>query len=396
MPVTAGTDETSSGATLEIVDAITDEIRKSGPVTFARFMELALYHPETGYYTRPRTGQSGPAGPEGDFLTAPTAEPLFAQTVGRLLERLTQRLDTPITLVEVGAGEGVFLERLLSALGGRARAVLGRVVAIEAAEWARQRVAERCAGVEVGTGHESLERPDGPAVLFASELYDAVPAHRVTVVSEGGELVLREYHVVAATDGFDFVLLPPSSDALAAYLLDHGIVLEEGQVAELRPGVQELHEGLLRWCGADGLALLVEYGYPARQLYNARARRRGTLVGYRAHALVEDVLAEPGSIDLTAHVNLDDLSRAASLLGWSEVGRQPLGAFLALHGALDLLPSTTREAGALSAEEWAVLGGAKRLLSPAGMGSDLKVVVQGVGRLWHTYREIATLPPVDA
>jgi len=378
------------------VEAIREEVRRSGPITFARFMELALYQPEAGYYTRPRIDEPGPAGPEGDFLTAPTAEPLFARTMARLLTRLRERIGRAMTMVEIGAGEGVFLERLLGSLGDGSRTILARLVAVEAGEWARERVAGRCAEVEVAASLDELERAQGPVVVFASELYDAVPAHRVTVVSERDELVLREFHVTVEDGRYGWVLLPPSSDDLAAYLLDHGIVLEEGQVAEIRPGVRAMHEGLLRWCGADSLVLLVEYGYPARQLYNARARRRGTLVGYRAQALVEDVLADPGRVDITAHVNLDDLSRAASLLGWREAGRQPLGAFLALHGALDLLPPAVRDAGALTPEQWAVLGGAKRLLSPAGMGSDLKVVVQGVGMLWHAYRELATLPPVDA
>lgn len=380
----------------EGVDAISEEIRRAGPIPFARFMELALYHPEHGYYTRPRGEAPGPAGAEGDFLTAPTAEPLFAQTVAQLLTGLAERSRRALTLVEMGAGEGIFLERLFAALGPRRPEILRRVVAIDAGSWAQQRIAQRCGDVEVARALDDLARPDGPVLLFASELYDAIPAHRVTVVSEKGELVLREYHVDERDGRFVWVLREPSCAELASHLLEHGILLEEDQIAEVRPGVQAMHEGLLRWCGGDGLCLLIEYGYPARQLFNPRARRRGTLVGYRAHAIVEDVLDAPGSIDITAHVNLDDVSRAASRLGWSEVGRQPLGAFLALHGALDLLPTAGSEARALTPEEWAVLGGAKRLLSPAGMGSDLKVVVQGVGRIWHAYGELATLPPVDA
>lgn len=378
------------------MDVIREEIERSGPITFARFMELALFDAEAGYYTRDRGDGPGPAGAGGDFLTAPTAEPLFARTLARVAEQLAARRGQPSTLLELGAGDGTFLSRLIAALGPARDAALARVVAVEAGEWARGRIRQRCEGVEVAAGIEGVAPPEGPALLFASELYDAVPVHRVTVVRDAGELVLREYHVAIGAGGFVWVLLPPATDEVAAYLNEHAIALEEGQTAEVRPQLAEMHARFLRWCGGDGLAVLVEYGYPARQLYNARARRRGTLVGYRSHAVLEDVLVAPGRTDITAHVNFDDLSRAAARLGWAEADRQPLGAFLALHGALELLPQAVSSARALRPEEWAALGGAKRLLSPVGMGSDLKVVVQGNGRLWHAYRELATPPPVDA
>ena len=85
-------------------------------VSFKDFMELALYHPEAGYYTRPRPA-AGPVGPRGDFITAPTAAPLLADTVARLLRRLAAACGEPVVFVELAAGEGLFLERLCGAAG---------------------------------------------------------------------------------------------------------------------------------------------------------------------------------------------------------------------------------------------------------------------------------------
>jgi SAM-dependent MidA family methyltransferase len=378
------------------VNALEAEIARAGKVTFARFMQLALYHPRFGYYTKPRRG-SGPVGPAGDFLTAPTAEPLFAATMARLLRRLAERLGEAITWVELGAGEGILAARLLDELGTEGRGCLRHVAAVEVAGWARERLAARCPGVQVAATLDEVARPSGAALLFASELYDALPAHRVTVVRDSDELVLREFMVGAGADGaLTWDLGPLSSETLAAYLHDNGIVLEEGQVAELRPQVEELHARTLRWCGEDGLVVVVEYGYPARQLYNPRGRRHGTLVGYRAHTVVEDVLMEPGEIDITAHVNLDDLQRAAVAVGWERGGLYPLGAFLTLVGAVELLPEKVSTGAPLSPRDWAALGGAKRLLSPVGMGGDLKALVQGTGRIWQAYQTVAALPPVEA
>jgi len=360
-------------------------------MSFREFMELALYHPALGYYTRVRSGP-GPVGAQGDFVTAPTATPIFATTLARLLDRLAERAGRGLTLVELGAGEGFFLGGVVPAVRN---GTLQRVVAVEVAPWARERVAARCPGAEVAERLDQVPRPAGPVVLFACELYDALPVHRVTVVRRGDQLVLQEFFVEAGPGGqLAWVLGEPETPAVAAYLHETGIVLEEEQVAELRPALRGIHAGHLAWCGGSAVALIVDYGHPARRLYDPRARRHGSLVGYRGHRPVHDVLAQPGETDITAHVNFDDLEGAAGDVGWERGEVLPLGLFLALHGAVELLPSG--RSGALSPSEWATLSAAKRLLVPSGMGSDLKVLVQGRGSLWQHYLALATPPPWEA
>ena len=378
------------------MNPIVAAVAARGRVTFADFMALALYHPEGGFYTRERSG-AGPAGPRGDFLTAPTATPLFALTLALLLERLGGLLGQGVTFVELGAGEGLLLEAVEAGLGEARDAAVTRVVAVEVAQWARGRVRERCPRAEVVARLEDAPTPRGPVVLFASELYDALPVHRVTVVRRAGELRLAEHHVEAdGRGGLRLVVDELSTDAIAHYLAAHTVVLEEGQIAEVRLGAESLHRDHVRWCGTEGVALVLDYGYPARQLYNARGRRRGTLVGYREHKSVEDPLERPGEVDLTAHVNFDDLERAAAACGWERGELRAVGSFLALHGAVDLLPAAAASGAPLTAEEWAELATAKKLLVPAGMGADLKVLAQGRGRAWHAYRKLATPPLLEA
>jgi SAM-dependent MidA family methyltransferase len=373
------------------VNGIVAEVARRGRVSFRTFMELALYHPRCGYYTRPRRGP-GPVGPEGDFITAPTASPLFVATLARLFDTLAERLECGLTLLELGAGEGVFLESLTRAVRPT---TLARVVAVEIAPWARQRALRCCRNAEVVGGLEEVERPTGSVVLFASELYDALPVHRVTMARVGGQLVLQEYFVEVASDGrLVWVCDTPESGEVATYLHESGIVLEEGQVAEVRPELRKIHARNLAWCGRDALALVVEYGHPARRLFDARSRRHGSLVAYTGHRLVRDVLSEPGRLDITAHVNFDDLEGAAADVGWDRGELRPLGLFLALHGAVSLLPS--RKNGPLTPAEWAALAAAKKLLVPAGMASDLKVLAQGKGRVWRHYLAAATPPPMEA
>ena len=374
------------------MNAIVAEVRRRGRVSFAEFMSLALYHPEAGYYTKPRPGP-GPAGSGGDFLTAPTASPVFARTIAALVGGLEGALGEALTFVELGSGEGLFLAPFLAALPESGANGARRVIAVEAAAWARARIAERCPGVEVVAALAAARWAEGPVVLFASELYDALPAHRVTV-HDGA---LAEFFVEADARGeLCWRLGEPSAPEILSYLGECGLTLAEGQVAEIRPAVRGIHAGHLSWCGHGGVALILDYGHPGRRLYDPRARRRGSLVGYRNHALVDDVLVDPGQVDITAHVNFDDLEHGASDAGWERGELRPLGLFLTSHGALSQLPPAVRRGEPLTPLEWGELGEVKRLLTPVGMGADLKVLAQGRGRAWQAYLRLAAPPPADA
>jgi SAM-dependent MidA family methyltransferase len=379
------------------VNAVIAEVRRRKRVTFAEFMELALYHPSAGYYTRRRRRKAGTAGKAGDFLTAPTVSPLFTRTLGALINELSATLGGPVSLVELGAGEGSFLSGVLAVTGPIGMGAVRRAVAVERGEWARRRLAARCPGAEVAGVLAERPRPSGPVVLFASELYDALPVNRVTMAVDGERRALKEYFVEVGPGGrLRYALRDPSTPAITAYLRDANVFLDDGQVAEVRPGLRSTHANALAWCGHDGVALIVDYGHPARKLYDARARRQGSLVGYRAHAMVLDVLRSPGEIDITAHVCFDDLEQAAADVGWERGELRPLGSFLALHGALRFLPPAAAAGDRLSPDEWAELSAAKRLLVPDGMASDLKVLAQGRGRSWQAYSKLATPPLLEA
>ena len=195
-----------------------------------------------------------------------------------------------------------------------------------------------------------------------------------------------------------WVLDEPEDGGVEAYLSEHAVSLEEGQVAEVRESVRSLHSSHLAWCGRNAVALILDYGYPARKLYNPRGRRGGSLTGYREHRRVpwQELLEAPGEVDITAHVNFDDLEGAAAEVGWDTGEVRPMAGFLALHGATELLPERCRTGEPLGASEWAELAAAKRLLVPAGMGVDLKVLAQGSGMAWRAYRRLATSPPQGA
>lgn len=340
-------------------------------LTFAAFMELALYHEHLGYYCR--SARPFPAGPAGDFVTAPSLGPVFAGVLASALASLSQAVGQPLTFLDLGAGEGSLLRGLAQSFQ---EGLFRRAVAVERSPAGRQRLAAMCPWAEVVCALADAAPAEGPAVVVASEFYDAQPCHLV----EQGPQGLEELYVTVDREGrLSWAKGAPSTPALASYLAKHGVALEVGQRAELRPQVEGLHRQLLAWAGREALVLVVDYGYPAGRLYNAKARRGGSLVGYRQHQLVREVLQAPGEVDITAHVNWDDLLAAAGGLGFQSRAPEPLALFLVRMGVLRAFPS--KQEGSLP---WEV----KALLNPAGMGSELKVLAQGKGRIWEAFLQL--------
>jgi len=344
-------------------------------------MELALYQPEHGYYT---SGKS-PWGRDGDYLTAPTASPWYGTTVAGLLTELSTRSGRRCRLVDLAAGDGSFLASILMALGDRAVDVLTGVTAVERSPAMRKRIERRVDGAVVAVrvsdqvGDKGAER----IVVHASELYDAMPVHLVEQTAAG----LVEFTVVETEVGLDWGRRRAGSD-LEGYFLRHGVELECGQIAEINPAAEFAHRELLETC-REGVTLVLDYGYEANRLYDPRGRRYGSLVSYREHKVGRELLDSPGEQDLTAHVNWDDLRLAAADCGWEEVGLMPLAEFLVRAG----IGKRVDEAGFgmeadLDAETFTARQEIKRLLDPEGMGSDLKMLVQGKGELGELAAEI--------
>ena len=352
-----------------------------GEVDFHRFMELALYHPTHGYYTSSGT----PWGKDADFLTAPTVSGWYGVVVAGLLSGVSTRLGEAFQLVDLAAGDGSFLSSVTAALGGRTRHVLTRTLAVERSPLRRRQIAARfdAADVDVLTSDAVPEAVVGPAVVHASELYDAMPVHRVLATSDG----LVELVVGAIGDRLEW-RRQPAPTALADYLANHQVELADGQIAEINLEAEPYHQGVLSRIG-EGIVLVLDYGYPAARLYDRRGRGRGSLATYHRHELGTDPLESPGERDITAHVNFDDLRSAAARCGWSEIGLLPLAEFLVRAGLGEILEA--RGLGmeaALDADTVSARQEIKQLVDPEGMGSDLKMLVQGKGRLGEIAAEI--------
>jgi len=352
-----------------LVERIAGEIRRSGPMPFARFMEIALYEPEAGYYTANRGEDEVAAGPgrAGDFLTAPEGHPIFGWAIARHLESLWEAVGRPARFVvrEYGAGTGALAAGILDGLR-RTDSALQEAIRYQAVDASEARLAllrQRLGAAGLAASLEPFDlRPEAGAIV-ANELLDALPVHRVEGGPDGA--LLERFVTLAEDGGFDTSLGPPSTPALAARLLAEGIELAPGQPAEvclaIDAWVADATAGL-----AAGELLLIDYGYPAAELY--RPERGSTLRAYHRHRVHADPLVAIGRQDLTAHVDLTAVGRAAVAAGLAPIGTTTQARFLAALGAGELLVElqsdrTTDLAGYLEAKSALV-----RMLDPRVTG----------------------------
>jgi SAM-dependent MidA family methyltransferase len=352
------------------------EIDRDGPITFARFMELALYDPDGGYY---RAAAARP-GRGGDFLTAPETHPIFGAALARGLTEIWERLGRPAPFVlrEFGAGTGALIQAILDRLAldrsGLEDAI--RYDAIEAEPRRLEAIAARLSGM----GREDVLVAPGASgepitgAVVANEVLDALPTHRVVV--RAGRL--RE--VLTGSRGGQFIDVDadPTTPALAARLADEGVVLTDGQRGEVCLAV----DGWVASAAAGlhrGLLLLIDYGYPAAELYDAGRRRDGTLRAYLRQRVHDDPYRHVGRQDLTAHVDVTAVERAAKRAGLSHLGTTTQAEFLVGLGTQDLLQAVQADPGTTMEVYLELRSALLRLLDPAAMG---RFRVMGFGRSW--------------
>lgn len=347
-------------------ELIADRIRTSGPISFAEFMELSLYHPELGYYAR-AARQTGRA---GDFFTSVDVGPVFGRLLAKQFAemwRVQATIQSPesevFDLVEAGAGNGRLSRDILDA-AQRSDPGFYSAITLSLVE---SSPAARAAQRDTLGPHAALLKYSDAAlpaeihgVLFANELLDALPTHAVVM----GENGLREVFVDVADRQFVERLRDPSSPRLVEYLSRAGAVMHKGARAEVNLAAEDWMKRATTAL-QQGFLVLIDYGHDEAELYGG-AHATGTLTSFRQHTQFADVLQSPGECDITAHVDLTAVTRTAMGGGVEVLGRLDQTYFLLGLGIEDLETLSFRQRL-----------GMKTLLLPGGLGSTHKVLIFG-------------------
>lgn len=352
-----------------------ERIRREGAIPFRDWMAAALYDEREGYYSRRDLERWGRA---GDYRTAPERSPLFAATFARYFARLYEELGAPHewTIFEAGAGAGHFARGVLETLRRDDPHILAatRYVIDERSADARARARQRLnefAGRIAFQKLAGIKEPAGIGIVFANELLDAFPVHRV-VLREGK---LFEFYVgLDEKDGFVWLEREPSTPRLPAYFESAGVELAEGQRAEVN---LEIAEWMKRAASVfkRGWLVLVDYGDEARELFGAPHRRKGTLRAFHQHHFADDLLARPGEQDLTTTIDWSNVLALGATLGLRAICFERQDEFLLRAGLLDQLERMAVEATDGTAA-LILRSSVRELILPGGMSESFRVLVQ--------------------
>lgn len=341
-------------------DIIGEQIRRDGPISFARFVELALYEPEAGYYA------SGAArvGRAGDFYTSVSVGSAFGKALGCHFENVWEALGKPaeFVVVEQGANDARLAYDVLTQVEEPFRSALRyRIVepvpALRAAQ--EVRLAECRDQVEWVTSLGEL--PPFRGIHFSNELIDALPFHILRSTGSGWE------ELKVALEGEDLVFAPAPLDEEMTREAARLPARPEGYLCEVRPQARQwLREVSDRL--ETGWVLVIDYGRSREELL-APHREKGSLACYQSHKRDEAPLVDVGQKDITADVNFSDLAEEGIRLGLTVDGFTDQHHFLV--GAMEKLLRS--DSGAAPDRDQArFLSQLKSLLHPETMGTQFR------------------------
>ena len=360
---------------MSVRDVIAEEIRVCGAIPFSRYMELCLYHPTLGYYSRAQQK----FGKGGDFYTASDVHAIYGRLMARQFEEMWRAMDRParLNIVELGPGRGLFAQDVLAWVGKKFRpfAAALRYVLMESSPTLQANLGERFRA-ELSTGQvetcEGLEHVPYAenAIIFANEFFDAVP---VEVIGSRGELR------VSLDDTGNFVerFVAPSSE-VGDFLDGYGLRPQAKERTEAAPRIQAIIRQMMA-SFQRGFCVIVDYGYTRNEL--VAGRHLDTVRAFRNHRMNANIFDAPGEQDITADVNFSAVAEIATSNGAVAMPLLTQSQFLLGIGEQTQFADVFEEC-VLPQERTKRALQLKHLVTPAGMGEAFHVLLlaKGVAR----------------
>lgn len=353
---------------MSLIDSLKETLVNDKTLSFAEYMQHALYHPQFGYYT------SGlqKIGAKGDFVTAPELSSLFGYTVAHQCQKQLQRLKSPV-LFEFGAGSGKLCVDLLTELESL-NALPEQYFILEVSADLQARQKEKIYAEIPHLANRVtwlFSWPDKPfqGVIIANEVLDAMPVHRFLYTQEG---VFESYVELDEQNLFKESFEPCQNNILASYIkkaISHDVRPYQSEVNLFLPGWMIQCAKMLE----QGMMLIFDYGFPRHEFYHPD-RTTGTLMCHYQHRAHPNPFAHPGEEDITAHVDFTHVAESAQDAGFDVMGYTSQAAFLMGNGILERL-AKIEDDKQLYREKQVV----KQLLQENEMGEIFKVMALAKG-----------------
>lgn len=346
----------------KLIASIQDEIDRQGAISFARYMELALYAPGLGYYS----AGSHKFGKGGDFVTAPEISPLFSRCIARQCQQVLSVLKHG-DILELGAGSGAMAVGILAELEQQ-HCLPEHYYILEPSADLKQRQQQL---IQARLPHlyqrviwlDTLESLKLRGIILANEVLDALPVHKFRITADG----LQEFFITREQEKLVWQLGKPQQAVK--------IAIEQLQITLTENYESEINLLLPSWINSlqaillQGLILLVDYGFPRHEYYHPD-RDRGTLMCHYQHLAHDNPLIFPGLQDITAHVDFTAVAAAALAHDLIVAGYTAQAYFLLSCGITTMLEQLPDD----DKIKLSAIQQIKQLTSPHEMGELFKVM----------------------
>ena len=337
-------------------------------ITYAEYIKIALYHPEQGYYMK----NDEKIGRTGDFITTSNISNIYGKLFAKWYAETHVKYNLPAAVCEIGGGTGRFAKAFLEGWNQYSSIPLTYTL-IESSPYHRQLQNEMLMEYKHFTQHKDIgEIGDFTGLVFSNELFDAFPVH----VIEKKDAVLFEVMITSAEDGvLKEILVPLESQKILNFIEKHEIDLKNGQRIEIPVEMEEMVRKISNML-MQGIVVTVDYGY-TKEEWQKPERQKGSLRGFYRQQMYEDVLHNPGMMDITSHVHFDALFRSGVDNGLKFIAKYRQDEFFIKVGILDELSESydPNPFSETSKRNRAI----KSLVLPGGMSSAFHVIVQEKG-----------------
>ena len=345
----------------ELKKYLIGRIKQEGPLTIAQYMNLSLYHSEFGYY---RT--VNPIGHNGDFVTSPEISQMFGEIIGVCFMELWQRMGRPpnIHLIELGPGQGTLIQDFLRAISPEFKNAID-LHFVDVSPILKEEQRHRLEHPRI-TWHDDIEAAfvscqKSPTLIIANEFFDALPIHQYIMTTYGWAERVIAY--TEETNRFSYTTNPLTANDCEKLALPKN--LKQGSIFEVCHGARYMTSVMAQHlCRQGGAGLVIDYGH-------IRSAAGDTLQAVRQHSY-HDILVDPGTADLTAHVDFEALQNIARDQGATIYGPTTQGSFLSELG-IDIRAGKIKQVASL--EQITEIDRAlHRLTHPTQMGNLFKVM----------------------
>jgi SAM-dependent MidA family methyltransferase len=336
-------------------------------ISYADFIELALYHPEKGYYMKKREK----IGKSGDFYTTSNVSDIFGRLIGKWFARNAGILGLQPSVCEIGAGNGRFASAFIQGWNEITNDILTYYI-VEASPYHKSLQEQELSGLEnvrITYANTFADSGMNQGLVFSNELFDAFPVH----IIEKKKGIVNEVFIGFENDRFIEKIVPLENKKIIEFLKEQDMGLAEGQRIEIplamEPFIKSISENL-----SKGIMLTVDYGY-MKEDWTHPARKKGSLRGYYQHQMHHDVLQSPGEMDITSHVHFDVLISQGEKYGLELLQKQRQDEFLMAIGILEELAEhhDSNPFSEVSKRNRAI----RSLIMPGSISQSFDVIIQG-------------------